>query len=63
MKLGASINVPPYFGGGCDNYATWKIYMQTFLCSQDELMWIVVVDSYTTLVITDEKKSKTTPKP
>ncbi|KAL6184250.1 hypothetical protein ACLB2K_045654 [Fragaria x ananassa] len=62
-KANGSINIPPFFGGGCEKYADWKIYMRIFLCSLDELLWTVIVTGYSDPEISDEKTSATTPKP
>ena len=47
MDQSQSLNVPPFFYG--NNYAFWKVWMRTFLCSIDDTVWDVVETGWTRL--------------
>ena len=45
MDWSQSLNVPLFFDG--NNYAFWKVWMRTFLCSIDDTVWDAVETSWT----------------
>ena len=45
MDQSQSLNVPPFFDG--NNYAFWKVWMRTFLCSIDDTAWDAVEAGWT----------------